>query len=193
MRTWICPYQIEDQNEETRMTYKIMIVDDEPANLRTLERLFRPDYQVVTAPSGAEALALLEQHDVALMISDQRMPAMTGIELMMKTVAIRPQMVKILLTGYTDVGALIEALNSGLVYRYLTKPWNNDDLRATVSRALEHYEITKSRHILGMENQRLRDRLSEIAELAAGGLNLINQQTESAATPKEPEVYELLG
>ncbi|MDX6405232.1 MAG: two-component system, NtrC family, response regulator HupR/HoxA [Blastocatellia bacterium] len=175
------------------MTYKIMIVDDEPANLRTLERLFRPDYQVVTAPSGAEALALLEQHDVALMISDQRMPAMTGIELMMKTVAIRPQMVKILLTGYTDVGALIEALNSGLVYRYLTKPWNNDDLRATVSRALEHYEITKSRHILGMENQRLRDRLSEIAELAAGGLNLINQQTESAATPKEPEVYELLG
>ncbi|MDX6575709.1 MAG: two-component system, NtrC family, response regulator HupR/HoxA [Blastocatellia bacterium] len=175
------------------MTYKIMIVDDEPANLRTLERLFRPDYQVVTAPSGDEALALLEQHDVALMISDQRMPAMTGIELMMKTVAIRPQMVKILLTGYTDVGALIEALNSGLVYRYLTKPWNNDDLRTTVSRALEHYEITKSRHILGMENQRLRDRLEEIGELAAGGLNLMNQQTESAAAPNEPEVYELLG
>jgi DNA-binding NtrC family response regulator len=175
------------------MTYKIMIVDDEPANLRTLERLFRPDYQVVTAPSGAEALALLEQHDVALMISDQRMPAMTGIELMMKTVAIRPQMVKILLTGYTDVGALIEALNSGLVYRYLTKPWNNDDLRTTVSRALEHYEITKSRHILGMENQRLRDRLGEIGELAAGGLSLMNQQTESVAASKEPEVYELLG
>ncbi|MDX6559191.1 MAG: two-component system, NtrC family, response regulator HupR/HoxA [Blastocatellia bacterium] len=175
------------------MTYKIMIVDDEPANLRTLERLFRPDYQVVTAPSGAEALALLEQHDVALMISDQRMPTMTGIELMMKTVAIRPQMVKILLTGYTDVGALIEALNSGLVYRYLTKPWNNDDLRTTVSRALEHYEITKSRHILGMENQRLRARLEEIGELATGGLNLMNQQTESAAAPKEPEVYELLG
>jgi DNA-binding NtrC family response regulator len=193
MRTWICPYQIEDQNEETRMTYKIMIVDDEPANLRTLERLFRPDYQVVTAPSGAEALALLEQHDVALMISDQRMPAMTGIELMMKTVAIRPQMVKILLTGYTDVGALIEALNSGLVYRYLTKPWNNDDLRTTVSRALEYYEITKSRHILGMENQRLRDRLREIGELAAGGLNLMNHQTESVAASKEPEVYELLG
>src|SRR5258708_19885297 len=81
------------------MTYKIMIVDDEPANLRVLERLFRPDYQVVTAPSGAEALVLLEQHDIALLISDQRMPAMTGIELMTKTVAIRPQMVKILLTG----------------------------------------------------------------------------------------------
>jgi len=178
------------------MTYKIMIVDDEPANLRVLERLFRPDYQVVTACSGAEALVLLEQHDIALLISDQRMPAMTGIELMTKTVAIRPQMVKILLTGYTDVGALIEALNSGLVYRYLTKPWNNDDLRLTVSRALEHYEVMKSKHLLGMENRRLRDRLQEISELALMVLN----QGSAAAEKKlgelpsaEPEVYDLLG
>ena len=175
------------------MTYKIMIVDDEPANLRVLERLFRPDYQVVTAPSGAEALALLDQHDVALLISDQRMAAMTGIELMMKTVAIRPQMVKILLTGYTDVGALIEALNSGLVYRYLTKPWNNDDLRTTVSRALEHYEVMKSKHILGMENQRLRARLAEISDMASEALDLVSVEKELAAPPEEPEVYELLG
>ena len=104
------------------MTYKIMIVDDEQANLRTLLRLFRQDYQVIVAESGAEALALLQQHEVALMISDQRMPQMTGIELMRKTVEVRPQMVKILLTGYTDISALIESINSGLVYRYLTKP-----------------------------------------------------------------------
>jgi len=178
------------------MTYKIMIVDDEPANLRVLERLFRPDYQVVTAPSGAEALALLEQHDVALLISDQRMPAMTGIELMMKTVPIRPQMVKILLTGYTDVGALIEALNSGLVYRYLTKPWNNDDLKLTVSRALEHYEMMKAKHLLGMENQRLRARLRQISELASIELNHGSAATEKeigTSTSPEPEVYELLG
>lgn len=175
------------------MTYKIMIVDDEPANLRTLERLFRTDYQVVTAPSGAEALVLLEQHDVALMISDQRMPGMTGIELMVKTVTIRPQMVKILLTGYTDVGALIEALNSGLVYRYLTKPWNNSDLRSTVSRALEHYEIMKSKHILGMENERMRARLKEISDLASEGLDMVSRETEVAAPSAEPEVYELLG
>lgn len=177
------------------MNYKIMIVDDEPANLRTLERLFRSDYQVVTALSGAEALALLDQHDVALLISDQRMPAMTGIELMIKTVAIRPQMVKILLTGYTDVGALIEALNSGLVYRYLTKPWNNDDLRLTVSRALEHYEMMKSKYLLGMENQRLRARLKEISELAAEGLNqesAVPQKEISELVSPQPEVYELL-
>jgi DNA-binding NtrC family response regulator len=175
------------------MTYKIMIVDDEPANLRTLERLFRPDYHVVTAPSGAEALALLDQHDVALLISDQRMPAMTGIELMMKTVAVRPQMVKILLTGYTDVGALIEALNSGLVYRYLTKPWNNNDLRTTVSRALEHYESMKSKHLLGMENERLRARLREISDLASEGMKIVSAKEELTEPSEEPEVYELLG
>jgi len=178
------------------MAYKIMIVDDEPANLRVLERLFRPDYQVVTAPSGAEALALLEQHDVALLVSDQRMPAMTGIELMTKTVAIRPHMVKILLTGYTDVGSLIEALNSGLVYRYLTKPWNNDDLRLTVSRALEHYEMMKAKHQLGMENQRLRLMLEELSEIASVVLNrsaVIPQEEVGEMTSSEPEVYELLG
>ena len=175
------------------MTYKIMIVDDEPANLRTLERLFRTDYQVVTAASGDDALALLEQHNVALMISDQRMPGMTGIELMVKTVTLRPQMVKILLTGYTDVGALIEALNSGLVYRYLTKPWNNSDLRNTVSRALEHYEVMKSKHILGMENERLRARIKEISDLAAEGLDLMSREKEPTAPDTQPEVYELLG
>lgn len=178
------------------MNYKIMIVDDEPANLRTLERLFRPDYQVVTAPSGAEALALLEQHDVALLISDQRMPAMTGTELMLKTVAVRPHMVKILLTGYTDVGALIDAINSGLVYRYLTKPWNNDDLRLTVTRALEHYEMMKSKHLLGMENQRLRARLGQISELSSEGLNqesLVAKEEVGELDSPQPEVYELLG
>lgn len=152
------------------MTYKIMIVDDEPANLRTLLRLFRQDYQVVTAESGPEALTLLQQHDVALLISDQRMPDMGGIDLMKKTVALRPQMVKILLTGYTDVEALIESINSGLVYRYVTKPWNNDDLRQTVSRALEHYETIKSRHLTEMENRRLLTRLSKIADLATDSL-----------------------
>jgi response regulator RpfG family c-di-GMP phosphodiesterase len=148
------------------MLYKIMIVDDEPANLRTLERLFREDYSVITAQSGAEALSLLEQHDVALLITDQRMPGMTGIELLDKTVPLRPHMVRLLLTGYTDVSALIEAINGGHVYRYVTKPWNNDDLRLTVSRALEHYEVKKAQHSLEMENKRLRARLEEIGQLA---------------------------
>ena len=179
------------------MQYKIMIVDDEPVNLRTLERLFRRDYQLVTAQSGAEALTLLQHHDVALLISDQRMPEMTGIELMKNTVTLRPQMAKILLTGYTDVSALIEAINCGLVYRYLTKPWNNDELRVEVSRALEHYEMMKSRHLLGMENQRLRARLNEISELATQGIELMAIATDQEDADFEPprdqeKVYDLV-
>jgi len=178
------------------MAYKIMIVDDEPANLRTLTRLLRGEYQMVSAESGAEALNLLQQHDVALLISDQRMPEMTGIELMKATVALRPQMIKILLTGYTDVEALIESINSRLVYRYVTKPWNNDDLRVTVSQALEHYEAMKAKHLTGMENQRLRARLAQISELAAESWaqSLPSSKPENAPFDllPRPEVYELL-
>jgi DNA-binding NtrC family response regulator len=149
------------------MAYKILIVDDEPANLRALERLFREDYEVLTAASGADALELLQQHDVALLITDQRMPGMTGIELLKSTASLRPRMVRIILTGYTDVEDLVEAVNCGQVYKYVTKPWNNDEVRLMVSRAIEHYETNKARHDLEMTTQRLRARLSEIQELAS--------------------------
>jgi DNA-binding NtrC family response regulator len=149
------------------MDYKIMIVDDEPANLRLLERLFRQDYKVITAESGEEALSLLAHHDAALLITDQRMPNMPGLELLKRTAELRPHMVRMILTGYTDVGTLVEAINSGLVYRYLTKPWSNEDLRLTVARALEHYEAVKARHELEMKNNRLLARLDEIRQLAS--------------------------
>jgi response regulator RpfG family c-di-GMP phosphodiesterase len=144
------------------MTHKLLIVDDETANLRLLERLFSKDFHCLTAPSGPEAIRLLEQHDVAILISDQRMPGMTGIELLKRTAPVRPHMVRILLTGYTDVEALVEAINSGLVYMYVTKPWNNDDLKLRVNRACEHYEQNKNRHSLADANQRLLLRLKEV-------------------------------
>ena len=147
------------------MSYKILIVDDEPANLRTLARLFRDQYQVLIAGSGTEALEILDQHDVALLITDQRMPGMTGIELLKHTVSLRPQMVRMILTGYTDVEALVEAINCGEVYRYVTKPWNNDELRLTVKRALEHFETNKNSHSLERMNHRLISRLKEIQQL----------------------------
>jgi DNA-binding NtrC family response regulator len=148
------------------MPYKVLIVDDEPANLRTLARLFREDYEVLTAASGDEALVLLGLHDVALLITDQRMPGMTGIELLKKTVPLRPRMVRIILTGYTDVDALVEAINCGQVYRYVAKPWNNDELRLTVKRALEHFESNKRSSELDFTNQRLVARIHDIQQLA---------------------------
>lgn len=145
------------------MTYKLLIVDDEMPNLRLLERLFRRDYSCLTASSGAEAIKLLEQHDVAVVITDQRMPQMTGIELLRQTADLRPHMVRILLTGYMDVEALVEALNSGLVHTYLSKPWSNEDLKRRIARAIEHYERNKGRNTLVLANERLTERLKQMA------------------------------
>jgi DNA-binding NtrC family response regulator len=169
------------------MRYKILVVDDEAPNLRTLERLFRKEYDVLTAGSAAEALALLQRHDVALLISDQRMPEMSGIELMSRTIDLRPHMVRILLTGYADVSSLIEAINCGHVYKYVTKPWEQEDLMITVARALEHYETTRGRHNLQMINERLQARLAEIAELALSADELVFQVIQPATTSEERE------
>ncbi len=141
------------------MNHKILIVDDEPANLRLLERLFRAHYQVITASSGMEALEALGQFDVAVIISDQRMPGMTGIEFLRRAEQMRSQTVRIILTGYTDVSALVEVINSGVVYKYVPKPWSNEDLLQTVSRALEHYETNKRQHELTLHNERISARL----------------------------------
>lgn len=141
------------------MSYKILIVDDEVANLRLLERLFRREYSVIAASSGAEALEILRLHDVALIISDQRMPSMTGIEFLKRSAEMRPHTVRIILTGYTDVNALVEAINSGVVYKYVNKPWVNEDLQQTVTRALQHYETLKTQYELKLQNERLEARL----------------------------------
>src|SRR6266545_803111 len=143
------------------MTHKLLIVDDEVPNLRLLERLFSNDFQCLTASSGPDAIRLLEQHDIAILISDQRMPGMTGIELLQRTANLRPHMVRILLTGYTDVETLVDAINSGLVYMYITKPWNNDDLKLRVNRACDHYQNNKKRQALAGANERLLLRLQE--------------------------------
>lgn len=161
------------------MTYKILVVDDESANTRMLERALRNDFEVLCAGSGAEGLDLLSIHDVALIICDQRMPVMTGVEFLMRSAEMRPQCVRIILTGYTDAGALVDALNSGVVYKYVTKPWVQSDLLQTVRRGLAHHETLKAQHRLNLENQRLRNRVEAddacfvrlCAELQAVGSN----------------------
>lgn len=164
------------------MSYKILIVDDEPANLRMLERLFRNDYKVVTASSGIEALEFLLEHDIAVIISDQRMPAMTGIEFLKRAAEMRPNTVRIILTGYTDVNALVEVLNSGIVYKYVTKPWVNVDLQQTVKKALEHHETVKAQHQLRLQNERLEARFKTTLE------NFV-QMVARLLDLKEPNIY----
>ncbi|MDX2242835.1 MAG: response regulator, partial [Leptolyngbyaceae cyanobacterium bins.302] len=125
---------------------KMLVVDDEPDNLDLLYRTFRRDFQVLKAESGVHALELLaSEGEVAVIISDQRMPEMKGTEFLSRTVPQFPDTMRIILTGFTDVEDLVEAINSGQVYKYITKPWNPDELKAVVQRAAETYELLKQR------------------------------------------------
>src|SRR4030095_11280536 len=125
------------------MRHKILVVDDEPANLRLLRRVLGDEYETFTADGGAQALKILGDEDVSLIITDQRMPGMSGVQLLEASLAVRPDAIKILLTGYTDVQALIDAINAGRVYKYIPKPWDADELKLTVRRALETFELKK--------------------------------------------------
>lgn len=125
---------------------KLMVVDDEPDNLDLLYRTFRRNFQVFKAESGLEGLQLLDQvGEMAIIISDQRMPKMNGTEFLSHTVEPFPDTIRIVLTGYTDVEDLVEAINSGKVFKYITKPWNPEELKRVVQQAAETYRVLKQR------------------------------------------------
>ena len=125
---------------------KMLVVDDEPDNLDLLYRTFRRDFNVFKADSGITALEVLTaEGEVAVIISDQRMPEMKGTEFLSKTVPQFPDTMRIILTGFTDVEDLVEAINSGQVYKYITKPWDPNELKSVVQRAAETYELLKHR------------------------------------------------
>jgi CheY-like chemotaxis protein len=125
---------------------KLLVVDDEQDNLDLLYRTFRREFQVFRAESGVQALEVLKQEgEVAVIISDQRMPEMKGTEFLSKTVPEFPDTVRIVLTGFTDVEDLVEAINSGQVYKYITKPWDPEELKLVIQRATSTYEVMKSR------------------------------------------------
>lgn len=123
---------------------RMLVVDDEPDNLDLLYRTFRRDFKVLRADSGIKALEVLStEGEVAVIISDQRMPEMKGTEFLSKTVPDFPDTVRIILTGFTDVEDLVDAINAGQVYRYITKPWDPDELKHVVDRASETYDLIK--------------------------------------------------
>jgi CheY-like chemotaxis protein len=131
---------------ERRKKAKMLVVDDEPDNLDLLYRTFRRDFNVLKAESGIQALEVLAaEGEVAVIISDQRMPEMKGTEFLSKTVPKFPDTVRIILTGFTDIEDLVDAINSGQVYKYITKPWDPNELKAVVQRAAETYEVLKQR------------------------------------------------
>jgi signal transduction histidine kinase/DNA-binding response OmpR family regulator len=125
---------------------KLLVVDDEPDNLDLLYRTFYREYKVFRAESGPDALELLtKEGNIAVIITDQRMPVMSGTELLSITAEQYPDMIRIMLTGYTDVEDLVEAINSGKVFKYVTKPWDAQELKAIVRQALETFNLVQFR------------------------------------------------
>jgi eukaryotic-like serine/threonine-protein kinase len=115
---------------------KILLLDDEERILNALSALFRYKYQVFTATDGEQALAILKQCHVHVVVSDQRMPAMTGVEFLRRAKAVSPNTVRILLTGFSDLSAVIDSVNDGEVYRFLNKPWGNQEIQAVIADAM---------------------------------------------------------
>lgn len=144
------------------MKHGILVVDDESDIVDSLERQFRKTYDVYKATSGAEALKLLQQHDVSLIISDQRMPEMSGVQLLERAQKVKPHCLRILLTGFTDVSSIIEAINKGQIYRYITKPWDPTELGMVVDKAIETFELKNE---LRIKNQQLEAALEDLKVL----------------------------
>jgi signal transduction histidine kinase len=125
------------------LKHKILIIDDEIENLNLLRRTFIRDYIVLIASTATDAFDLLSKNrGVSVVISDQRMPEMTGTEIFKKIAAEYPDIIKILLTAYTDIESLVEAINEGKVYKYLAKPWDAEELKLTVMRASELFDLS---------------------------------------------------
>ncbi|XZF13419.1 response regulator [Chitinophagaceae bacterium MMS25-I14] len=118
---------------------KILYVDDEMNNLISFKATFRIKYDVLTAISADEAIKLLDKNDVHVIITDQRMPGMTGTEFLESILVTHSDIMRILLTGYADINAVIDAVNKGKIFHYLSKPWNEEELDATIQRAYEAY------------------------------------------------------
>lgn len=121
----------------------VLYIDDEINNLNSFKATFRRNFNITTSETVDEALKILEQETIHVILSDQRMPKMTGIEFFEGIQTIFPNPIRILITGYTDINAVIDAINRGQVYKYLTKPWVEDDVKIFVEKAFEVYRLRK--------------------------------------------------
>lgn len=138
----------------------MLFVDDEPNNLLAFKASFRRMYEVFTANSAAEGLAILQQNSVHVIIADQRMPQATGVEFFDVVRTAHPDPIRILLTGYTDVEAIIDAINKGQIFRYIKKPWDDLELQTTIQNAFEVYNTRKELKLKMDELERTNDELN---------------------------------
>lgn len=156
----------------------ILLVDDENNIISALKRTLRRDgYSILTANSGEEGLALLTQYEVGVIVSDQRMPLMSGVEFLRKVKILYPKTLRIVLSGYTELESVTGAINEGAICKFLTKPWDDDLLRDNIREAFLQYEM-----------ERENARLSQALQSANDKLSLLNQNLEQKVADKTREI-----
>jgi response regulator RpfG family c-di-GMP phosphodiesterase len=164
--------------DETPILRTVLLVDDEANITNALKRTLRRDgYNILTANSGAEGLNLLAIHEVGVIISDQRMPQMAGVEFLRKVKTFYPKTMRIVLSGYTELESVTTAINEGAIYKFLTKPWDDEQLRLNIREAFDRYEMEQENRRLAIELQNANDKLK-----------LLNQNLEQQVTDKTREI-----
>ncbi|MBI2273873.1 MAG: response regulator [Bacteroidetes bacterium] len=132
----------------------VLYIDDEPNNITSFRAAFRRTFNIYSAESAEEGRKILEIEPIEVILSDQRMPKMTGIEFFQSILTTHPDPIRILITGYTDINAVIDAINIGQVYKYLTKPWIEHEVKSSILNAFEVFELRR-------QNRELTEKLLE--------------------------------
>lgn len=145
--------------------FSILYVDDEEHNLISFRATFRTDYRIYTAINGKEGLDILRNHPVDLIITDQRMPDLTGIQFLEKTISEFPDAIRMILTGYSDISVIIDAINSGRVFRYITKPWDESELKMTIENARQVKQLNRNNRDLMVKLQQKVEEQEQILKL----------------------------
>ncbi len=158
----------------------LMVVDDEAEVLRTIHDLFRMEYRVLTFTRGEEALERLQQEDVPVVLTDQQMPGMNGVQFLQKAQQVSPETVRLLFTGYSDIRAVIDAINQGSIFRYISKPWEPQDLVLTIRQAVQHHDLVVSRRKLLDE---LQERNAQLVEANRAKTAFIEVASHELNTP----------
>lgn len=149
----------------------VLFVDDEAAILASIKRLLRKEpYTVYTAVGGAAGLELLQEKDIQVVVSDQRMPEMSGTQFLHQVKEQYPDTVRIVLSGYAEAAAIVDAINEGEVYRFIGKPWNEEDLRSTIRQALEHYDIVQENRALQEQSTHQLKELQRLNRMLEGSV-----------------------